>query len=365
MALGAQYEGSRGMIARKYHQGNWQHYTVHNGFAIVKPDQTFLKFKPATDPDFPHRPYVIMHCKCSGITAPENETFPHGATEIMLSDDDQIDLDVAYEFSNEEIADLVMKGLYQQGFQCPEILTKISMEIPAPKSELYVVNNGSEPLYLIDVKDESIRFSAADLQAQLGQQFEAMPIIEPSEQIAQERLGDVQEEQFDSFDTYLDTADQHNNYENQYIADDLLQNDEITAEKDPYLPEVEDDFAEFAEIEPQAAAEPETNPEPESLPDLPEPEPVTASKFNDPEIEQLKQSISSKPIIEDDFFAKLLAQTDASLQQQKEQQKQQQADKYKRPSQREQFKPAAGNTPSPQPVQNSKPDKTNSLLFDI
>ena len=74
---------------------------------IVEPMETMLEFRPPYDEKYPHRPYLHMVCGVKGIKARENELLPGGQKVIELPDDDQVELDAFYEFSNDEICELV------------------------------------------------------------------------------------------------------------------------------------------------------------------------------------------------------------------------------------------------------------------
>ncbi len=131
---------------------------------IVEPMETMLEFRPPYDEKYPHRPYLHMVCGVKGIKARENELLPGGQKVIELPDDDQVELDAFYEFSNDEICELVKKGLYQRGFQAPQMFSEIMMNVPSPKTDLVLINNGKQTGYYVRIEDRPIHFSKETME---------------------------------------------------------------------------------------------------------------------------------------------------------------------------------------------------------
>lgn len=132
--------------------------------ALIEPKETMLEFRPAYDEKYPHRPYLHMVCAVKGIKAREGQTLPGGQTVIELLDEDQPELDAVYEFCNDEICELVCKGLYQRGFQAPQMFSEIIMNVPSPKTDLILVNNGRQTGYYVRIEDSPIHFSKETME---------------------------------------------------------------------------------------------------------------------------------------------------------------------------------------------------------
>lgn len=79
----------------------------------------FIEVRDWLDETAPGRPYMHMIGECLNLRG----KLPYGVTGLRFPEKRGLPVDVFYEFTNEQIQDLVGKGLYEPGFSCPSVLT--------------------------------------------------------------------------------------------------------------------------------------------------------------------------------------------------------------------------------------------------
>ena len=92
--------------------------------AVINTDTAFLAFRSPWDRDYPNRPYLHI----LGSLQQLNGTLPYDITGIYTQHN-TTRVDAFYEFTNEQLSDLVKKGLYERGFEVPEQIKESQLEV--------------------------------------------------------------------------------------------------------------------------------------------------------------------------------------------------------------------------------------------
>lgn len=147
------------------------------------------------DRENPGRPYMHLVGECDSIRG----DMPYGVSELTFENTKGIPVDFIYEFTNDELANLVQKGLYSRGFACPDILYQSVMEMPIT-CDLTVVRpqmSGDIPIIFADIKNkEHILTNSEQSQYDITSYFE-----EPRQMSADDDYGfnDIQLDSDDMF----------------------------------------------------------------------------------------------------------------------------------------------------------------------
>ena len=147
------------------------------------------------DRDNPGRPYMHLVGECDSIRG----DMPYGVSELTFENTKGIPVDFIYEFTNDELANLVQKGLYSRGFACPDILYQSVMEMPIT-CDLTVVRpqmSGDIPIIFADIKNKEHILTNSELsQYDITSYFE-----EPRQMSADDDYGfnDIQLDSDDMF----------------------------------------------------------------------------------------------------------------------------------------------------------------------
>lgn len=153
------------------------------------------------DRDNPGRPYMHLVGECDSIRG----DMPYGVSELTFENSKGIPVDFIYEFTNDELANLVQKGLYSRGFACPDILYQSVMEMPIT-CDLTVVRpqmSSDIPIIFADIKNKDhILTNSEQSQYDITSYFE-----EPRQTLADDDYG-FNDIQLDSDDMF--NAKQHN-----------------------------------------------------------------------------------------------------------------------------------------------------------
>lgn len=156
------------------------------------------------DRDNPGRPYMHLVGECDSIRG----DMPYGVSELTFENSKGIPVDFIYEFTNDELANLVQKGLYSRGFACPDILYQSVMEMPIT-CDLTVVRpqmSGDIPIIFADIKNkEHILTNSEQSQYDITSYFE-----EPRQMSADDDYGfnDIQLDSDDMFGNKQQVAEQ-------------------------------------------------------------------------------------------------------------------------------------------------------------
>lgn len=160
----------------------------------------FLGANGWQDKENPGRPYMHIMGECREIKG----VMPYGVTELTFEEGKGIPVDIFYEFSDDELSDMVKKGLFKPGFKCPEEMYTNVLEMPltcnftavAPQpgsdvpilfadiaNKQYIVTNSDDCGYTFgdyfkeavtpEVEDEFLDFTNVEVEDDLLEQPEA------------------------------------------------------------------------------------------------------------------------------------------------------------------------------------------------
>lgn len=120
--------------------------------ADIHATSAFLDARSWQDPDSPGRPYLHIVGKCIGLRGELGD----GVHGLAFNEENALDVDIFYEFSDKEISELVLKGLYHKGFKVPEIMTREDITINVPLAcDLVTILPAHEndlPIVFADIK---------------------------------------------------------------------------------------------------------------------------------------------------------------------------------------------------------------------
>lgn len=142
-------------VARQFPEGSFTDMQDVECNADIYPSQVFLEFRTGFDRENPHRPYMHIMGECRGIRKADGTPLYGDVTELSFEENAGIEVDVFYEFSDDELADMVKKGMYHRGFECPDIIRESELEIPV-YCELRVVEpqfEGDVPILFANIED--------------------------------------------------------------------------------------------------------------------------------------------------------------------------------------------------------------------
>lgn len=124
--------------------------------------KAFMASRSWLDDEAPGRPYMHMVGECLSLRG----NLPQGVSQLNFEEHHGIPVDILYEFSDEQLADLVSKGLYTKGFKCPDILTGdsfIDMPVYVDVAAVSPDVTTSVPILFADI--ENRKAITTDMQA--------------------------------------------------------------------------------------------------------------------------------------------------------------------------------------------------------
>lgn len=142
-------------VARQFPEGSFTDMQDVECNADIYPSQVFLEFRTGFDRENPHRPYMHIMGECRGIRKADGTPLYGDVTELSFEENAGIGVDVFYEFSDDELAGMVKKGMFRGGFECPDIIRESELEIPV-YCELRVVEpqfEGDVPILFANIED--------------------------------------------------------------------------------------------------------------------------------------------------------------------------------------------------------------------
>ena len=142
-------------VARQFPEGSFTDMQDVECNADIYPSQVFLEFRTGFDRENPHRPYMHIMGECRGIRKADGTPLYGDVTELSFEENAGIGVDVFYEFSDDELAGMVKKGMFRRGFECPDIIRESELEIPV-YCELRVVEpqfEGDVPILFANIED--------------------------------------------------------------------------------------------------------------------------------------------------------------------------------------------------------------------
>lgn len=156
----------------------------------VSTSAAYLEYRAATDREAPHRPYLHIIGKVDEVRG----DFPHGVTTATVAAG--VPVDIFYEFTDKELADMTMKGMYRPGFEAPaELLRYPMVDLPMRcRVQAFMEEQSGIPILFVEIVDahdmvmdrESSGYTlgdyfkepapVADLDDQFGSQFDSIDV---------------------------------------------------------------------------------------------------------------------------------------------------------------------------------------------
>ncbi len=150
----------------------------------------YLEYRAATDREAPHRPYLHIIGQVNEVRG----DFPHGVTTATVAAG--VPVDIFYEFTDKELADMTMKGMYRPGFEAPaELLRYPMVDLPMRCNvQAFFEEQSGIPILFVEIVDahdmvmdrESSGYTlgdyfkepapVADLDDQFGSQFDSIDV---------------------------------------------------------------------------------------------------------------------------------------------------------------------------------------------
>lgn len=139
--------------------------------ADINVNSAFIDFHDSQDRERPHRPYMHMICECVGL----HGDLPYGVKGLQFPEDKGIPVDIFYEFTDDQLANLVSKGLYSPDFRCPDILFESELYMPVYCDMTMVPPQGEDvpPIIFANIEDRgSIEVTAEECGYDFAEFFE-------------------------------------------------------------------------------------------------------------------------------------------------------------------------------------------------
>lgn len=166
------------------------------GYCDVALNNASIESHDSWDKNKPNRPYLNLRGNCIGVSA----DFPYGVTKVTLDRKSTVPFSINYELTDEQIADLTLKGLFNRGFECPSILTSnsvISIPVMFGGSVIAPENEGDLPIIFVDIRDTlSITTDKDDCGYDFAKYFEKTK-LEPEKEISNDYFLDYDDIEFE------------------------------------------------------------------------------------------------------------------------------------------------------------------------
>lgn len=166
------------------------------GYCDVALNSAFIETHHSWDKDKPNRPYLNLRGNCVGV----NADFPYDVTKVTLDKKSTVPFSINYELSDEQIADLTLKGLFNRGFECPSILTSnnvISIPVMFGGTVIAPENEGDLPFIFVDIRDTlSITTDKDDCGYDFAKYFEKTK-LEPEKEVVNDYFLDYDDIEFE------------------------------------------------------------------------------------------------------------------------------------------------------------------------
>lgn len=167
--------------------------------AIVRMDTIYLQEERIQSKV--SRPYLHM----SGYAHEIRGKFDDNVNSLKFNSDNKIRVSYNYRFNNDELADLVLKGLYEPGFRTPSEFLASSMELPITCDAKVVRGDESNyPIVIVNVKhSHNIDIDQESSGYDLADYFEHQAVISDKHTIL------TQEDELNVETNYEDTLEQY------------------------------------------------------------------------------------------------------------------------------------------------------------
>lgn len=143
--------------------------------AHMQAEDVFLDYRPKTDENYPNRPYLLLRGSCIKLTG----NLPYDVSELDLDSENSSDIEILYEFSDEELSDLCSKGLFNKDFKVPDKFYSLdyTMDVNCDFEAFQTTNEKGEniPIIIYHINDSISReYSQNDFGESFAEYFESI-----------------------------------------------------------------------------------------------------------------------------------------------------------------------------------------------
>lgn len=143
--------------------------------AHMQAEDVFLDYRPKIDENYPNRPYLLLRGSCTKLTG----NLPYDVSELDLDSENSSDIEILYEFSDEELSDLCSKGLFNKDFKVPDKFYSLdyTMDVNCDFEAFQTTNEKGEniPIIIYHINDSISReYSQNDFGESFAEYFESI-----------------------------------------------------------------------------------------------------------------------------------------------------------------------------------------------
>lgn len=143
--------------------------------AHMQAEDVFLDYRPKTDENYPNKPYLLLRGSCTKLTG----NLPYDVSELDLDSENSSDIEILYEFSDEELSDLCSKGLFNKDFKVPDKFYSLdyTMDVNCDFEAFQTTNEKGEniPIIIYHINDSISReYSQNDFGESFAEYFESI-----------------------------------------------------------------------------------------------------------------------------------------------------------------------------------------------
>lgn len=185
------------------------------------------------DMDQNYRPYLTLIGNVRNIVG----DFSNNVNEVYFGEDDKIDVSCIYDFTDDEIKDLIDKGIYNDTFKTPDDLVGQVMEIPVSCNVLSIQNT-EIPITFVEIDDpHRVYLTTESTGYKLSNYFVNQGMTNSktiSKQINEEKIVNRYSKDNSKFfeNTMENESNEIEHSETEYDEDYDLNNDKSYSEKD-------------------------------------------------------------------------------------------------------------------------------------
>lgn len=143
--------------------------------AIIKIEQAHIDFHSKYHDKFPGRPYLVFSGDCKELQG----DLPFGITSLSFYNDNFINSDIIYEFSDDELSTLSKQGLFNKGFKVPDDFIGSEINVPVKCSFVVVKLESEDSLPLVFASIHDNRHIFMDTEHSdwaFGYEFDDLPV---------------------------------------------------------------------------------------------------------------------------------------------------------------------------------------------
>ena len=222
-------------------------------------------------PEMKYRPYLHLRGEIAELVPDEDQALPYGIESLPYRSGSMPQYSVFYEFTDEQLADLVDKGFYSKEFEPPQDMTELVWPLPGTVDYLVVYPESFEdvPVVFAQVQNRhDLVLTAENSGHDLDMYFQALPENELAASLEQtvQHDGPSASDQYQGLFAGQANAEYEGGQQTPVVAEPV--SEQQTADQrdrvsdsvfDRLVAEVEEDYDQQAQAETEAlAADPDS-----------------------------------------------------------------------------------------------------------